>query len=138
MTWDVYALRPPHGVRRLEDLPEGWLPPVVGDPGAVAARVREAAPHAEPGSGGWLALRGPDHDVDVALGKGVEVRDLTLYVNGGDGAVPVVLAVCRAVGVVPFDTETGDVLTEDSRPPGPPADDADDEPRGFWRRLVRR
>jgi hypothetical protein len=78
----------------------------------------------------------------VALGKGIRVHDVTFYIGGGDGAVPVVLEVCRSLAITAFDTDTGEVLTASSRPPAaaPPEDDEDedDEERPWWRRLWHR
>jgi hypothetical protein len=138
MTWDVYAVRAPVGVRRLEDLPAGFTPPPLGSVTDVVATFREAAPEVDAADPAWLRLVGPDHDVDVALGKALHVRDVTFYVNGGDGSVAVILDVSRRLGVTAFDTESGERLTPESKPPTP-APLADDElaaerKRHWWQR----
>ncbi len=104
----------------------------------VVAAVREVAPHLDTSDPRWLRLTGPDHQIEIALGKGIRVHALSFYIARGDGAVPLVLEVCRALGVTPFDTETGEVLTPESRPPASaPVGDADDD-RPWWRRLLSR
>jgi len=140
MTWDVYALRAPRGARSVEQIPEGYVGPAVGAPEDVLEAVREAAPHVDAQDPRWLRIDGPDHQIEIALGKGIRVQDLSFYIGGGDGAVGIVLAVCRSLGITPFDTETGEVLTADSRPPAnAPADDVDDDDQQpWWRRLFRR
>ena len=140
MTWDVYALRAPRGARSVEQIPEGYVPPDVGAPEDVLAAVRQDAPHVDAQDPHWLRITGPDHQIEIALGKDIRVHDLSFYLGREEGAVPIVLAVCRSLGITPFDTETGEVLTADSRPPadGPVGDAADDDDRPWWRRLFGR
>ena len=139
MTWDVYALRAPRGARRVEDLPDGFVPPAIGNPDEVVEVIRQAARHVDASDPRWLTLEAPDHSIEVALGKGVRVHDLTFYIRGGEGAVAVVLDVCRRLAVTPYDTETGEVLTATSQPPAPPPDEepAEAQRRPWWRRLRR-
>jgi len=139
-TWDVYALRAPRGARSVEQIPDGYTGPAIGDPEDVVEAVRGAAPHVNTSDPRWLRLDGPDHRIEIALGKGIRVHDLTFYVTGGAGAVPVVLGVCRSLGITPFDTDTGEVLTASSQPPAdaPAPDDDDHDDRPWWRRLVGR
>lgn len=139
MTWDVYALRAPRGARSVDQIPEGYSGPPLGDPDDVVETIRGVAPHVDATDPRWLRIEGPDHQIEVALGKGIRVHDVTFFIGPGDGAVPIVLDVCRSLAITPFDTETGEVLTAESRRPveGPPeADDEDDRP--WWRRLLGR
>lgn len=141
MTWAIYAMRGPGGVRRLDDMPEGYTPPPLGATDDVIASIREAAPAVDASDPTWLRLIGPDHSVEATLGKGVEVRDVTFYIEGGDGAVGVVLGICQHLRVTPYDTESGEMLTEHSAPPSPPPLDDDEEEdaskgkRRWWRRA---
>ncbi len=139
MTWDVYALRPPRGARSVDQIPDGYSAPAIGTAEEVVEAVREVAPHVDAQARGWLRLDGPDHQIEVALGKDVRVHDVTFYIGGGEGAVAVVLDVCRSLRIVPFDTETGGVLTPDSqRVVDAPPEDDDGDDRPWWRRLFGR
>lgn len=140
MTWDVYALRAPRGARSVEEIPDGYAGPPIGEPDDVVETVRGVAPNLDTSDRRWLRIVGEDHEIEIALGKGVRVQDVSFYITGGAGAVPVVLDVCRALGVTPFDTETGTVLNPSSTPPSdiPPEGDDEDEPRPWWRRLFGR
>jgi hypothetical protein len=140
MTWDVYALRAPRGARSVEQFPAAYTPPPIGDPDDVVAAVREVAPHLDTSDPRWLRLDGPDHQIEIALGKGIRVQDMTFYILGGDGAVRVVLDVCRSLGITPYDTETGEVLNSESTPPSntPPPEDDEDEPRPWWKKILGR
>ncbi len=139
MTWDVYALRAPRGARSVEQFPAAYTPPPIGDPDDVVAAVREVAPHLDTSDPRWLRLDGPDHQIEIALGKGIRVQDMTFYISGGEGSVPLVLGVCRSLGITPFDTETGEVLTASSQPPPESPPESDDEPASpWWKRLLGR
>ena len=39
MSWAIYAMRGPGGVRRLEDIPDGYAPPPLGTADEVVARM---------------------------------------------------------------------------------------------------
>lgn len=140
MTWDVYALRAPRGARSVEQIPDGYVGPPIGAPEDVVEAVRGVAPHLDTSDPRWLKIAGEDHQIEIALGKGVRVQDMSFYITGGAGAVPVVLDVCRSLGITPFDTETGEVLNSSSVPPSntPPEDDDEDEPRPWWKKLLGR
>lgn len=140
MTWDVYALRAPRGARSVEQIPDGYTGPDIGDPDDVVETVRGVAPHVDATDPRWLRIEGPDHQIEVALGKGIRVHDLSFYLGPGEGAVRIVLDVCRSLGITAFDTETGEVLTEESRPPADAPGDVDDDEadRPWWKRLLGR
>lgn len=120
MSWAIYAMRGPGGVRRLEDIPDGYEPPSLGTADEVLAVVREVAPDVDATQRSWLRLASDEYDVEMSIGKGVEVRDITFYLNDGHRSIPVVLELSRRLGVTAYDTESGDFLTEESRPPVPP------------------
>jgi hypothetical protein len=135
MSWAVYAMRTPGGVRRLEDMPDGYAPPSLGTADEVIERIRTAVPDADASDPRWLRLNGPDHSVEVTVGKGVQVHDVTFYIHDGSAAVGVVLDVCRQLGVTAYDTESGELLTPASKPPVPPPLEEDELPkRKWWRR----
>ena len=138
MTWDVYAVRA-LGARTVEELPEGYAGPDIGDPDDIVRTVRRLAPHVNADDPRWLRIEGPDHQIEVALGKDIRVHDVTFYIGRGDAAVPIVLDVCQSLGITPFDTDTGERLTASSRPPAdaPIGADEDDDDRPWWRRLRR-
>jgi hypothetical protein len=120
MSWAIYAMRGPGGVRRLEDIPEGYEPPSLGSADDVVAVVQEVAPGVDATKRSWLLLKSDDYDVEMTIGKGVEVRDITFYLNDGPRSIPVVMEISSRLGVTAYDTESGNFLTEESKPPVPP------------------
>lgn len=140
MSWAIYALRTAGGARRLDDISDEYAPPSLGTAEEVVERIREAAPEVDTSNPKWLRINGPDHSVEVSIGKGVHVHDITFYLNGGDRSVAVVLAIAEHLGVMPYDTESGDMLTEFSKPPVPPPLDDDELNMGKrkWWQIFKR
>lgn len=120
MSWAIYAMRGPGGIRRLEDVPDGYEPPSLGTAEQVLGLVREVVPDVDASNRSWLRLKSAEYDVELSIGKGVDVRDVTFYLNDGARSIPLVLQLSSRLGVTPYDTESGDFLTEESRPPVPP------------------
>jgi hypothetical protein len=108
----------------------------VGTHAEVVERIRAAVPEADTSDETWLRIRGDDWLVEAALGKAAQVFDVSFYVTG-DGPAPVdaVLRVSRALKITAYDTETGDLLTPDTRAPvvAPPGEDEDEEHRPWWK-----
>jgi hypothetical protein len=107
-------------------MPVDYEPPAVGTATDVVAMVREVVPDVDTSKPSWLALRSPEYDVEMTIGKGFEVRDITFYLNDGPRSIPIVMEISRRLGVTPYDTESGNFLTEESRPPVPPPMTADE------------
>jgi hypothetical protein len=134
MSWAVYAMTAPAGARSLDDVPPGYTPPSLGTADEVVGRICEAAPQADASDPRWLKLSGEDYTVEITVGKGVDVRDVTFYLDG-PRAVGAVLDLAAKLGVTAYDTESGERLTASSAPPVPPPLDEDELPkRRWWRR----
>ena len=133
MTWDIYALKGAR-FRQLDEIPEGFTPPVLGSPEDVVTRIQAAAPQVQVVDAAWLKLEAPDYSVDIAIGKSHEVHDITFYVNSGDGAVAIIQHVCSALGITAFDTDSGEQLTDDTRRATPSPDDEPEVGRRWWQR----
>ena len=103
MTWDVYAVKAP-GARTVEQIPEGLARSDIGNPDDVVEAVRRVAPHLDAKDPRWLRLEGPDHEIEVALGKGIRVHDVR--------AARDALAVVERLTALPPD----DVPERDPRP----------------------
>ena len=136
MSWDIYAVSGTRGARRLDDLPEAFSPPSIGLQADVIEKVRDVAPHVEVVDPAWLRLTGRDHSIEVSIGKAAQVRDVTFFIHSGDGAVAVVRSVCRSLALTAYDTETGELLNDDSAPPPRPAIEEPEAAgkKRWWRR----
>jgi hypothetical protein len=114
MSWDVLALAVPPGTRRIDQLPTGYQAPPLGARDELIAAIRRVAPHIDASDPTWLVLDGPDHLIEVGLGKDQDVVHFMFFVRGGDGSVAVMLAIAAAVGAVLLDTSTGELMTAES------------------------
>jgi hypothetical protein len=80
----------------------------------VISAIRQVAPHVDTTDPSWLVLQGPDHLMEVSLGKDEDVDGFTFFVRGGEGSVPLMAAIADAVGATLFDTSTGELVTAES------------------------
>ncbi|MFC0623691.1 hypothetical protein [Kribbella deserti] len=126
MSWAIYALRTAGGARRLDDIADDYAPPSLGTATEVIEQIREVAPDVDASNPKWLRISGPGHSVEVSIGKGVHVHDITFYLDGSGESVAIALKIAEHLGVMAYDTESGDMLTEFSKPPVPPPLDDDE------------
>jgi len=112
VSWDVYAFVPPPGVSRVEDIPNDYEGPSLGRREAVIEAIRENAPHMDSSDPSWLTLNGPDHLIELGLGRKDEVYGIMFFCRGGDGVIPLILAICARLGAVAYDTSEGEFLSE--------------------------
>jgi hypothetical protein len=47
VSWDIFAMDLPPGVKSLDDSPDGYLPGSIGSRSAVIARIKAAIPTAD-------------------------------------------------------------------------------------------
>jgi hypothetical protein len=114
VSWDVFAFAVPPGVRCVDDLPKDYQPRSLGARDDVISAIRQVAPHVDTTDPSWLVLQGPDHLMEVSLGKDEDVDGFTFFVRGGEGSVPLMAAIADAVGATLFDTSTGELMTAES------------------------
>jgi hypothetical protein len=136
MPWEIYAAMTPAGAGRLEELPDWFEPRPIGQADEMIELIRGVAPGVETDDPSWLRMIDEDYEIEIALGKGAQVHDLTFYIRRGGGAVvPIILGVCGALGVTPYETESGDRLTSSFQPPSEPGpDDEAVAKRRWWQR----
>ena len=112
VSFDVYAFVPPPGVSQIEDMPNDYEPASLGRRDAVVEVIRQVAPDMDSSDPSLLVLDGPDHLIEIGLGANAEVDGMMFFCRGGDGTVPLVLAICARFGAVAFDTSEGILLSE--------------------------
>jgi hypothetical protein len=112
VSWDVFAFIPPPEARSLGDVPHGYKPPALGPRSEVIERIRAVAPHVDSSDPSWLTLVGPDHIIEIGLGD--EPIGIMFFVRRGEGCVPLILAISAALGTVPFDCSTGELMSAES------------------------
>ena len=108
---------PPRGARSVEQIPDGYTGGRSETRTTSSRQVRAVAPHLDTSDPRWLRLDGPDHRVEIALGKGDPgARRHLLHHRRRGGRCRSCSTCAAALGLTPFDTDTGEVLTASSTP----------------------
>ena len=91
MSWDVFALDLPSGIKSIDEIPEGWSPAPLGKRTDIIAKICALYPEASFDDGlSWSSLRLSGVGIEFNLGEDEEVECLGKHVRGGDPAPQVV------------------------------------------------
>ena len=105
MSWDLFAMDLPPGVKRLADIPDDYRPGSIGSRSAVIDRIKGAIPTADFDDPSWGMIQGDGWHIEVNIGNEEEAcTGFALHVRGGDGAVEAVATILDAAGVGALDT----------------------------------
>ncbi len=86
------------------------MPPVIGTREEVIARIKVVAGHVDDSDPARLQLAGSDHLIEVSL-REEQPTAMTFFVRGGDGCIPLLMRVTTELGLVAFDTSSGEFMT---------------------------
>lgn len=114
MSWDVFFMRMPPGVRTLAEVPRDFVGEPLGARAEVIATLRARLPGVDFSDPAWGRLVGPDFSIELNLGHEPVAASLMLHVRGGDGALGVVREVSEALGCPALDTTEGELIDFDS------------------------
>lgn len=109
VSWDVFAFVAPPGTASVEELPDDYDPPVIGTREEVIGRIEAIAPHVDASDPTWLRLVGPDHLIEVSL-REEHPTGMTFFIRGGEGCIPLLMKLTVGLGLVPYDTSTGELM----------------------------
>jgi hypothetical protein len=105
MSWDVFIMRLPKGLKSSDEIPADWDPEDIGTVAAVRAAIEAVVPDITWDSTGWGRGTGNGFSVQISLsGDDDEViNGLTLGFRGGGDAAAVAMALAakfsaRALG----------------------------------------
>lgn len=103
MSWDIFIQSIPKKYKSMAEIPEGYEPkPLCANAAAVKA-VRSVLPGIVFGQG-FAAVQCDDGTVEIDLGIEDPVMCVMLACRGGEGILPLVCALVKALGGRAFDT----------------------------------
>lgn len=108
MSWDIFVQDLPRDARRVEDIPDEFVPAPLGPRSKIIAAILEVAPSADFSNPSWGIIDGDDWSIDVSLGDAEECESFAFHVRGGDAAVGVIEAILRRLNLRALDAQTGD------------------------------
>jgi hypothetical protein len=105
MSWDVFIMRFPQGLKNSDEIPADWDPEDIGTVAAVRVAIEVAIPDISWDSSGWGSGTGDGFSVQISLSGDDDelINGFTLGFRGGGDAAKVAMALAakfsaRALG----------------------------------------
>ena len=110
MSWDVMVHRFPKSVEKIEDVPDDFRPPIIGDRLEIVSRLQDLFPKIKCLDASWLVLDESDFSIEVSVGKKDECDGFFLHVRGSDRSVNAVCKIASHFEMRAFDLTSGRFL----------------------------
>lgn len=105
MSYDLFVMRLPPGVERVEDIPDDFVPEVIGPRTEVISAIVDEVPFADFTDPSWGRIDTPEFSIEVNLSDD-PVRDFALHIRGGDIAVGLIGQVLRRLDAHALDPQS--------------------------------
>ena len=86
MSWDVFVLNLPSGIRSFDDIPKDFEPPPLGTRAEIIAKIMAVYPQADFSDPSWGTLKLPECWIEFSLGANEQVASFAMHVRGGEQA----------------------------------------------------
>lgn len=103
MSWDVFVLNLPPGIRSLDDIPKDFEPPPLGTRAEIIAKIMAIYPQTDFGDPSWGILQLPECWIEFSLGAMDQVTSFAMHVRGGEQAPDIVAHILDALDVRAID-----------------------------------
>jgi hypothetical protein len=109
MSWDIFVQDIPQEARSTSDIPDDFVPAVIGTRTEIIESLSRVVPGADFSDPAWGRIDGHGYSIEVNLGADGPCRGFALHVRGGDSAVFVVHEILDDLGLRAFDpsSDTG-------------------------------
>ena len=108
MSWDIFAMDMPLGVRSVSEIPRDFRPGSLGSRSAVIAKIMQIVPTADFSDPSWGRIEGDGWSIGVNIGKDEDCDSIALHVRGGEAAVGAVAGILDGLGIRAIDAQTGE------------------------------
>jgi hypothetical protein len=100
MSWDVFVMDLPPGIKSIDEIPEGWSPSPFAKRADIIDKISALYPQAEfSGEPSWGSLILPEVSIEFSLGEDEEIKFFAMHVRGGDPAPHVVAHILGELGM---------------------------------------
>ncbi|MEK7469555.1 MAG: hypothetical protein AAB074_19455 [Planctomycetota bacterium] len=106
MSWDLFVLKLPPGIKRLEELPDGFQAPPIGRREDIIKAILKIAPEADFSNPEWGTLEGPGFSIEISLGVKEILTDFAFHVRGADPAVLTIAKILDDLGLRALDPQS--------------------------------
>jgi hypothetical protein len=99
MSWDVFVMDLPPGLKSIDEIPKDWSLRPFGKRADIIAKICALYPQASFRDPSWGTLILPGVSIEFNLGEDEETDFLTMHVRGGDPAPHVVAHIVGELGM---------------------------------------
>jgi hypothetical protein len=109
MSWDLFVMDLPQGIRSAHALPPGWAPGPLPAREDIVRAILQIDPMADASDPAWVRLNGPDFSVEINLSGKTPLTEFACHVRGGELAVGFIAALLERLQLRALDpgSETG-------------------------------
>jgi hypothetical protein len=107
VSWDICIQDFPASAQHVEDIPDDFVPRLLGARSEIIARILAVAPMADFTDSAWGFSEGSDFSIEINLGNAETIGSMMLIVRGGDAAVGYVRDIIEHLGYRAIHTASG-------------------------------
>jgi hypothetical protein len=114
MSWDIFVQDLPAHARKVQEIPDDFVPQPLMSRQALLDGIRHVVPGADFSDPTWGVIDGPDYSIEINIGEGDPVSGFAFHVRGGDLAAGIVSAILEHFGLRAIDTGRDDGMFFDA------------------------
>ena len=112
MSWDIFVMNLPPGIKSIDEIPKDWRPPPLGPRSQIIAKITRLYPQSDFSDPSWGTLQLPGCWIEFSLGKDEQVDSFAMHVRGGDVAPEIVARILSELGM-PAIAAPGGIIRND-------------------------
>lgn len=110
---DIFVQDLPAGIRSVEEIPDDFVPGVIGRRDQFIATIKDIAPHADFSDPSWGVIAQRDsYHIEVSFGANEELETFAFHVAGGMDAQELVSNILAALNLRALDPASNSGLFE--------------------------
>jgi hypothetical protein len=112
MSWDIFVMSLPAGIRSIADIPDDYVGPPLGRRSDIIAKILALYPACDFTDPSWGTLDLGDCAIEFSLGTSEQVQSFALHVRGGPPAPDIVAHTLAELGMRALDPSSDTGLFE--------------------------
>ena len=108
MSWDIYVQDLPADAATIDEVPNDFVPAVIGTRAEIIRKIKDVAPFADFSDPSCGNIDGDRFSIEVSLGEDENVGSLMFHVRGDDAAAALVSEILVSLNMRGFDMWTGE------------------------------
>lgn len=112
MSWDIFVMNLPQGIKSIGDIPDDYVGPPLGRRADIIAKICALYPACDFTDPSWGTLEPADCAIEFSLGSREEVQSFAMHVHGGEPGPDIVAHILAELGMRALDPSSDTGLFE--------------------------